>query len=122
MKKLLTLAILFTGSCSPNDENAQGNTLSGNEISIEINYGKIDFISEFLPGITHTQNSIDPWDEPKAAAEAENIAADFLNFDIDVFIGGGYDYFTKREDGRNLVNELIQKRYTEEQELSKIEN
>lgn len=73
MKKLLTLAILFTGSCSPNDENAQGNTLSGNEISIEINYGKIDLISEFLPGITHTQNSIDPWDEPKAAAKAKII-------------------------------------------------
>jgi alkaline phosphatase len=55
-------------------------------------------------------------------SQAEDIAADFLKFDIDVFIGGGYDYFAKREDGRNLVDELIQKGYSVEQELSKIES
>jgi alkaline phosphatase len=36
----------------------------------------------------------------------ENIAADFLKTDIDVFIGGGRDHFIKRRDGRNLVDEL----------------
>ncbi|MBS2213325.1 alkaline phosphatase [Carboxylicivirga mesophila] len=41
----------------------------------------------------------------------EEIAADFLNTDIDVFIGGGADFFTKRTDGRNLVLELNQKGY-----------
>lgn len=55
-------------------------------------------------------------------SQAEDIAADFLKFDIDVFIGGGYDYFAKREDGRNLVEELIGKGYTVEQELSRIES
>ncbi|OPZ30573.1 MAG: Alkaline phosphatase 3 precursor [Bacteroidetes bacterium ADurb.BinA174] len=55
-------------------------------------------------------------------SQEEDIAADFLKTDIDVFIGGGYDFFTKREDGRNLVNELMRKGYTIERELSKIEN
>jgi alkaline phosphatase len=36
----------------------------------------------------------------------EAIAADFLETDIDVFIGGGLDHFTIREDGRDLVSEL----------------
>ena len=37
---------------------------------------------------------------------AEAIALDFLNTDIDVFIGGGRDHFELREDGRNLLEEL----------------
>lgn len=41
----------------------------------------------------------------------EAIAADFLKTDIDVFIGGGYDHFTKREDKRDLVTELKNKGY-----------
>lgn len=50
----------------------------------------------------------------------EDIAADFMKTDIEVFIGGGYDYFTKRKDGRNLVDELKTKGYTVEQDMSKI--
>lgn len=41
----------------------------------------------------------------------EEIAADFMSTDIDVFIGGGADFFTKRVDGRNLVAELNDKGY-----------
>jgi len=41
----------------------------------------------------------------------EAIALDFLNTPIDIFIGGGQNYFTKRLDGRNLVQELISKGY-----------
>lgn len=41
----------------------------------------------------------------------EAIAADFLNTDIDVFIGGGLDNFLHRQDGRNLVQELKDKGY-----------
>ncbi len=41
----------------------------------------------------------------------EEIAADFLKTDIDVFIGGGNDFFSKREDNRNLVKELEDKGY-----------
>lgn len=36
----------------------------------------------------------------------EAIALDFLNTDIDVFIGGGYDNFAKRKDKLNLLDSL----------------
>ena len=41
----------------------------------------------------------------------EEIAADFLKTDIDLFIGGGYDNFAKRKDSVNLIDKLIQKDY-----------
>ena len=41
----------------------------------------------------------------------EEIAADFLKTDIDVFIGGGIKNFEVRKDGRNLSNELKAKGY-----------
>ena len=41
----------------------------------------------------------------------EEIAADYLKSDIDVFIGGGRKYFEDRTDGRNLTNELKIKKY-----------
>ena len=50
----------------------------------------------------------------------EEIAADFLKTDIDVFIGGGKDHFTKRKDGRDLVEELKQKGYRFEEDLESI--
>lgn len=52
----------------------------------------------------------------------EEIAADFLKTDIDVFIGGGIDHFTKRKDGRNIIEELKQKGYIFEQDINKIKN
>ncbi len=50
----------------------------------------------------------------------EDIAADFLKTDIDVFIGGGLDHFTKRKDGRDLADELKKKGYQVETDLKKI--
>ena len=50
----------------------------------------------------------------------EDIAADFLKTDIDVFIGGGYNHFANREDGQNLVEKLKENGYKVEQELSAI--
>jgi alkaline phosphatase len=41
----------------------------------------------------------------------EDIAADFLKTNIDVFIGGGANNFEKRKDGRNLSEELKAKGY-----------
>ncbi len=52
----------------------------------------------------------------------EEIAADFLNTEIDVFIGGGMQYFTEREDKRNLVKELEEKGYTILDSLEKAQN
>ncbi|NQT27511.1 alkaline phosphatase [candidate division KSB1 bacterium] len=39
------------------------------------------------------------------------IAKDFMNTDIDVFIGGGQRFFDKREDGFNLIHDLENKGY-----------
>ncbi len=50
----------------------------------------------------------------------EEIAADFLQTDIDVFIGGGIDHFSKRQDGRNLMLELEQNGYQVSTDLSDI--
>ena len=41
----------------------------------------------------------------------DEIAADYLKSNIDVFIGGGRKYFEKRIDGRNLTDELKGKNY-----------
>jgi alkaline phosphatase len=50
----------------------------------------------------------------------EDIAADFLQTDVDVFIGGGYKHFTDRKDGRNLVSDLQKKGYTVLQDINEI--
>ena len=39
------------------------------------------------------------------------IAVDYLKSDIDVFIGGGRNYFEDRSDGRDLTQELQVKNY-----------
>jgi len=41
----------------------------------------------------------------------EDIAADFMRTDIDVFIGGGYKHFAQRKDQRDLTKELQAKGY-----------
>jgi len=41
----------------------------------------------------------------------EDIAMDFLKTDIDVFIGGGSDHFSKRKDNLNLLDSLRIKGY-----------
>jgi alkaline phosphatase len=43
--------------------------------------------------------------------DREQIALAYLDTPIDIFIGGGLDYFVRRQDGRNLVRELEQKNY-----------
>ncbi|WP_423130457.1 alkaline phosphatase [Gaoshiqia sp. Z1-71] len=50
----------------------------------------------------------------------EEIAADFLKTDIDVFIGGGYKHFTNRKDGRDLTVDLKAKGYQVLTELNEI--
>jgi alkaline phosphatase len=41
----------------------------------------------------------------------ENIAKDFLDVDIDLFIGGGKKHFNEREDGLNLIDSLKEDNY-----------
>ena len=45
-------------------------------------------------------------------SDYELIAADFLQTDIDVFIGGGRNHFMKRKDGNDLTQALRQKGYS----------
>jgi alkaline phosphatase len=52
----------------------------------------------------------------------EAIAADFLETDIDVFIGGGLKHFSEREDGRDLTDELRQKGYTVATDMESVES
>jgi alkaline phosphatase len=41
----------------------------------------------------------------------EDIALDFLNTEIDLFIGGGLDHFSKRKDNKDLVQALKDREY-----------
>lgn len=50
----------------------------------------------------------------------EEIAADFLKTDIDLFIGGGYKHFTDRKDGRDLTDDLKKKGYIVERDINRI--
>jgi len=50
----------------------------------------------------------------------EDIASDFLKTDIDVFIGGGIDHFSKRKDKVNLFDSLKIKGYEVDTTLSAI--
>ena len=50
----------------------------------------------------------------------EEIAADFLKTDIDVFIGGGRDHFMKRKDGQNLVEKLKENGYRYEEDMAAV--
>ncbi|BDD02602.1 alkaline phosphatase [Aureibacter tunicatorum] len=51
----------------------------------------------------------------------QEIAAEFLNTDINVFIGGGLEDFHNREDERNLVKELENKGYQIANSLEELE-
>ncbi len=50
----------------------------------------------------------------------EEIAADFLKTDIDVFIGGGYKHFTERKDGKDLTVTLKANGYQVLQDMEQI--
>ncbi len=50
----------------------------------------------------------------------EEIAADFLKTDIDVFIGGGRDHFNMRKDSVNLVEKLKENGYRYEEDMSAV--
>ena len=61
--------------------------------------------------ITHATPASFIAHQPKRSME-EEIAADFLKTDIDVFIGGGKQFFTTRGDGQDLTKQLQEKGYT----------
>lgn len=50
----------------------------------------------------------------------EKIAMDFLETEIDIFIGGGKDHFVRREDSLNLIDSLENKGYQVTNNISEI--
>lgn len=60
--------------------------------------------------ITHATPAVFIAHQPKRNMY-EEIAADFLEIDIDLFIGGGKSFFEDRKDRRNLIKELEDKGY-----------
>lgn len=60
--------------------------------------------------ITHATPACFISHQPSRALN-EAIALDFLKTDVDVFIGGGRKYFSKRSDGINLNDSLIARGY-----------
>lgn len=51
----------------------------------------------------------------------ENIAMDFLSTDIDIFIGGGRNYFNRRSDNLNILDSLRNKNYDVCESLDEID-
>ncbi len=51
----------------------------------------------------------------------EEIAADFLKTDIDLFIGGGRKHFTTRADGKNLIDDLKKNNYQIANSIEEVE-
>lgn len=71
--------------------------------------------------ITHaTPASFIAHNEKRSNYEA--IALDFLNTDVDVFIGGGYNHFCKRRDQLNLGDSLTARGYTLVTKLNDLED
>ena len=60
--------------------------------------------------ITHATPASFIAHQPSRSME-EEIAADFIDSGIDVFIGGGRKYFNARKDKRNLLKELMYDNY-----------
>ncbi len=52
----------------------------------------------------------------------EEIAADYLLSPVDVFIGGGLEYFTKRKDKRDLTKELKEKGFVVATDMKTVTN
>ncbi len=57
----------------------------------------------------------------KSRNDYENIAADFLESPVDLFIGGGQNHFKNRTDGRDITQELEEKGFSIYENYDQIE-
>ena len=112
----------ITDSAAAGTAFATGERTYNGAISVDVNKNPLETILEIAEengkatglvsssAITHaTPASFIAHNESRDNYEA--IAADFLETDIDIFIGGGKSFFETREDGRNLLEELAEKNY-----------
>ncbi|MFW5645307.1 MAG: alkaline phosphatase, partial [Bacteroidota bacterium] len=123
LSKTHSLTNKITDSAAGGTALATGNKTSNGVISQDTLGNPLKTILEFAEdyglstglvstsAITHaTPASFIAHEENRNNYEA--IAADFLDTDIEVFIGGGFDHFANRKDGLNLVESLEEKGYS----------
>jgi hypothetical protein len=80
MRKLLILILLSNYSFS---------VFSQNFIDVEINYNRIDLISSYSAGVTHTQNTCDSWNNPGAVNDARILLENSTDFQNQHLMGWG---------------------------------
>ena len=88
-----------------------------------LEYAEINGLSTGLvatSSITHATPASFIAHEPNRD-DYEKIAMDFLDTEIDIFIGGGKDHFTRREDSLNLIDSLENKGYLVTDDISEIQ-
>lgn len=112
---------LATGTKTAN--GVIGQDTSGNVLKTVLEYAEDYGLSTGLvstSSITHaTPASFIAHDSSRNNYEA--IAADFLDTEIEVFIGGGWNHFASREDGQNLVESLEEKGYSVVRTIEEVE-
>lgn len=81
MKKLLVLSsVLFAGFTM---------ACAQNSVEIQVDFEQPVMVSSFLTGITHTQSSIDPWDNAGAVADAKILLRNTAHFQNQHIMGWG---------------------------------
>lgn len=111
-----------TGSAASGTALATGQKTNYRYVGVDTNGDAIENIREMsekmgkatgvvsTSSITHATPASFVAHQPDRGME-EAIALDFVKSNIDVFIGGGYDFFAKRKDGKNLITELESEGY-----------
>ena len=111
-----------TDSAAGGTAISTGEKTNNGSVGVDVNDESVETILEIADkngkatgmvttsSITHATPAVFISHQPKRNMY-EEIALDFLNTDIDVFIGGGKDNFNKRKDGLNLLDSLRTKGY-----------
>lgn len=122
-----------TDSAAGGTALASGQKTNNGAIGVDVNEASIPTILEqaeslgkatglvSTSSITHATPASFIAHQPKRSMY-EEIAADFLNTEFDVAIGGGHKFFTDRTDKRNLLTELEAKGYTTAGSLDQVKD
>lgn len=106
------------------NNGAIGVDKEGNEIKTILEYAAENGLSTGViatSSVTHATPASFVAHQPKRSME-EEIAVDFLNSDITLFIGGGRKYFADRSDKANLLDGLVKKGFKVAQDIDAIKN
>ena len=112
-----------TDSAAGGTAISTGEKTNNGSVAVDVNNKSVETILEIADkngkatgmvatsSITHATPAVFISHQPKRNMY-EEIALDFLNTDIDVFIGGGKENFNKRKDNLNLLDSLKNRGYT----------